>query len=346
MSLARYAEKRLPAIEEMIFEILETTTGSRFVYDLARDYPQRGGKRFRALLTLIACEACGGDWQRALPAAAAFEIFQSFALIHDDIEDDSFSRRGGPCLHRTHGIPLSVNAGDLLFAKAFEVILRSSSRLPIEAVLSSALELVEGSILTFEGQALDLGWIHAKEIPSEKEVLHMLRCKTGWYSGKGPCRLGALAAGASLSTRDVLGRFGEKMAMAFQIKDDLLNLTVEADTEQQAPGVARGGYGKERGGDIMEGKRTYIVIHALNRLAGSKRETLIEILDRPRECTDQESVEQAIALMDSAGSLRSAEALSEEWLEEALRILDGLSLEKQQSLLREMARFLVMDRTM
>jgi len=346
MKLSDYAAEKVPAIEERMLQSLETAPGSRFVYDLAREYPQRGGKRFRGVLTLISCEACRGEWGAALPAAAAFEIFQSFALVHDDIEDDSFTRRGGPCLHRIHGIPLSVNAGDLLFSKAFEVMLNAGPPLMCETVLSSARELVEGSIRTFEGQALDLSWIQEKETPSVDEVLHMLRCKTGWYSGKGPCRLGALAAHAEESLRDNLGLFGEKMAMAFQIKDDLLNLTVEADAAVQAPGVEEGGYGKERGGDIMEGKRTYIVIHALDRLEGAERESLMEILNRPRSQTDQSSVEEAIALMESVDSLQAAEDLSAQWLEEALTVLEGLELGPHKELLRQLAQFLVLDRTM
>jgi len=346
MNLSEYASERVPAIEEVMLRSLETAPKSRFLYDLAREYPERGGKRFRGVLALIACEACGGEWRSALPAAAAFEIFQSFALVHDDIEDDSFARRGGPCLHRVHGIPLSLNAGDLLFGKAFEVMLNAGPPLDCQTVVSSAKELVQGSIRTFEGQALDLGWIQDKEIPSVDEVLHMLRCKTGWYSGKGPCRLGALAAGADETLREDLGQFGEKMAMAFQIKDDLLNLTVEEDAAGQAPGVGDGGYGKERGGDIMEGKRTYIVIHALDRLEGGERDALVEILDRPRSQTDQDSVESAIALMEAAGSLQAAEDLSATWLKEAVDGLEELELGPHKELLRQMAQFLVLDRTM
>ena len=176
--------------------------------------------------------------------------------------------------------------------------------------------------------------------------LLLLFRKTGWYSGKGPCRLGALAANAEESVRERLGTFGEKMAIAFQIKDDLLNLTVAEESAEQAPGVGDGGYGKERGGDIMEGKRTYIVIHALDRLKGADRETLVDILNRPRSQTDQDSVERAIALMESVDSLRAAEELSTKWLEEALAVLEALSLGPHRELLQQMAQFLVLDRTM
>ncbi|HEX9842221.1 MAG TPA: polyprenyl synthetase family protein, partial [bacterium] len=87
-----------------------------YLYALARDYPARGGKRFRPALLLLCAALAGGDPRRAVPSAAALELFQNFALVHDDIEDDSLLRRGQPTLHRQHGIPLALNAGDLLFA--------------------------------------------------------------------------------------------------------------------------------------------------------------------------------------------------------------------------------------
>lgn len=344
MTLSDYMADKVPQIDSLMYEHLMPSVGSQCIYELATEYPARGGKRFRGALLLLSCETCGGDANRALPAAVAFEMFQSFALIHDDIEDDSLSRRGKPCLHRSWGIPLSLNAGDLLFAKAFEIMIKSAEKCSPDIVLSAMEEMVRGSILTFEGQALDLGWIRESVIPSEDSFLDMLRRKTGWYSGRGPCTLGALMAGERGEIRDSLGLFGEKMAMAFQIKDDLLNLTVPATDEAKAPGVAGGGYGKERGGDIMEGKRTFMVIHACPRLSTKDRERLLGILNTPREETTSEQVEEAIALLESTGSLSRARDLARSLLEEALDCLGRLPPSPSRDLLKDLAEFLVVDR--
>ena len=105
-----------------------------------------------------------------------------------------------------------------------------------------------GSRETFEGQAFDVGWIRQRHIPSEAEFMMMLRKKTGWYSGRGPCTAGAIIADADANMRSTIGCFGEEMAVAFQIRDDLLNLTSSEQDADVAPGVTSGAYGKERGG--------------------------------------------------------------------------------------------------
>ncbi|SVE26421.1 uncharacterized protein METZ01_LOCUS479275, partial [marine metagenome] len=243
-----------------------------------RDYPERGGKRSRPALVLLACEALGGDLNQALRTAAAFEMFQSFALLHDDIEDDSEMRRGKPCCHRTLGVPLSINVGDALYAKVFEVLAANRDLLGADVTLDLIDEMIRGSRETFEGQAYDVGWIRGRHIPSEEEFMTMLRKKTGWYTGRGPCTAGAIIAGASEQERRAIGDFGETMAIAFQIRDDLLNLTAAEGDAALAPGITSGAYGKERGGDIAEGKRTLIIIDLLRKCTAGEKDEILQIL--------------------------------------------------------------------
>ena len=121
-SLRQFLHRYIPQIEEEMFSFLVVREPEEFLYRLMRDYPERGGKRFRPALVLLACQACGGDAKKAMRTAVAFEMFQSFAVVHDDIEDDSEMRRGKPCLHKLHGIPLTINVGDALYAKVFEIL--------------------------------------------------------------------------------------------------------------------------------------------------------------------------------------------------------------------------------
>ena len=257
--LRGFLEKTIPLIEAELFSFLPIQEPEEFMYRPMRDYPERGGKRSRPALVLLACEALGGDLNQALRTAAAFEMFQSFALLHDDIEDDSEMRRGKPCCHRTLGVPLSINVGDALYAKVFEVLAANRDLLGADVTLDLIDEMIRGSRETFEGQAYDVGWIRGRHIPSEEEFMTMLRKKTGWYTGRGPCTAGAIIAGASQQERRAIGDFGETMAIAFQIRDDLLNLTAAEGDAALAPGITSGAYGKERGGDIAEGKRKAIL---------------------------------------------------------------------------------------
>ena len=132
----------------------------------------------------------GGQIERAVRTAAAFEMFQSFALLHDDIEDDSEVRRGKPCIHKLHGVPLSVNIGDALYAKVFEMLAANREVLGCETTLELIEEMIRGSRETFEGQAFDVGWIRQQYIPTEEEFMVMLRKKTGWYFRPGSVHCG------------------------------------------------------------------------------------------------------------------------------------------------------------
>jgi len=224
---------------------------------------QGGGKRLRAALVLLGCEAFGGRREHALHTAAAFEMFHSFALIHDDIEDGSTTRRGRPCLNHLHGTAIAINVGDAMYSKVFELLAANRKALGDAITLDLMTAVIRGAQLTFEGQAYDIGWTRESQVPTVDDFIGMLRRKTGWYSGRGPLEAGAIIAGATRQERQPLGEFGENMAVAFQIRDDLLNLLIDARDRAVAPGATSGGYGKERGGDIREGKRTLMVIHAL-----------------------------------------------------------------------------------
>lgn len=339
--LRGFLESYIPLIEEELFSFLPAREPEAYLYGPMRVYPERGGKRSRPALVLLSCAALGGDLRRAMRTAAAFEMFQSFALLHDDIEDDSEMRRGEPCMHRLHGVPLSINIGDALYAKVFEVLAANGPLLGCEMTLTLIEEMLRGSRETFEGQAYDIGWIRSRTVPDEAEFMTMLRKKTGWYTGRGPCTAGAIVAGAPEAQQRAIGDFGEAMAIAFQIRDDLLNLMSAAGDAALAPGVTKGAYGKERGGDIAEGKRTLIMIDLLRKCAAADRERVLDILHAGRAETTPEQIETVIGMADEHGSIAYASEVADRRGQEALRLLGELPATEERELLREMLEFFV-----
>ena len=340
-ALRSYLHQYIPEIEREMFSFLPVREPEGFLYGPMRDYPERGGKRFRPALVLLACEALGGDAAKAMRTAAAFEMFQSFAVVHDDIEDDSDFRRGKPCIHKLHGIPLSVNVGDALYSKVFEMLCANQEIFSSGMVLELIQEMVRGSRETFEGQAFDVGWIRQRHIPTEVEFMVMLRKKTGWYTGRGPCIAGAIIADADADMRATIAHFGEEMAVAFQIRDDLLNLTTHAKDADIAPGVMSGAYGKERGGDIAEGKRTLIIIDLLRKCSDSESIEVLEILHRDRESISSDEIEHVIDLVERYGCTVYADEVCQRIAKVSLEYLEKLPPTPARDIMGEMLEFLI-----
>lgn len=339
--LRQFLHCYVPQLEQEMRSFLVVREPEELLYRLMRDYPERGGKRFRPVLVLLACQACGGDVKKAMRTAVAFEMFQSFAVVHDDIEDDSEMRRGQPCLHKLHGIPLTINVGDALYAKVFEILSGNRAVLGPEVALDLIDEMIRGSCETFEGQAYDVGWIRQRYIPSEAEFMTMLRKKTGWYTGRGPCTAGAIIAGAQMELRAGLGDFGEAMAIAFQLRDDLLNMCSSEQDAGSAPGITSGAYGKERGGDIAEGKRTLIIIDLLGKCTVAEREEVLAILHQERHRNTAAEIERVISLVEHYECDRYVERVCQQKAEESRVHLARLPANPARDMLEEMLDFLV-----
>ena len=339
--LRRFLDKNVPLIDKEMFSFLPESEPLHLLYGPMRDYPLRGGKRFRSALVLLSCEALGGEPKKAVRTAAAFEMFQSFALVHDDIEDGSEIRRGKPCLHQIHGAPISINVGDALYAKVFEVLLENQEILGTEKTLRLFAEMISGARETFEGQAYDIGWAKEGTVPPVATFMRMLRKKTGWYSGRGPCTSGAIIAGAEPEMNRAVGDFGEAIAVAFQLRDDLLNVQVGDVDALSAPRATSGGYGKEWAGDIAEGKRTLMVIDLLNNCTREERDKTLTILDRERKKNTQGEIEWVVSSMVRYGSIQRAQEVCDQVAREGLGHLECLPESEAKETLREMAAFLV-----
>ncbi len=263
---------------------------NRYLYDPLLTYSENGGKRHRPLICFVACQAVGGNADIAVTAAAAIEHFHTAALIHDDIADEAELRRGKPCLHLTEGIPLALNMGDLALSLVNGTVIADpnlNDRVKVRVVN----ELINMTKRTVEGQALDLGWARdARYDITVEDYLVMATCKTAHYSGATPLAVGAIIGGGTESEIEALRNYGLDTGLAFQIQDDLLNLIGNEERVK-----------KDFRSDITEGKRTLMVVRALQTLDGKKRERLVEILSSREK--DPEVLDEAVGLMEESGSI-------------------------------------------
>jgi geranylgeranyl diphosphate synthase, type II len=251
---------------------------SNSLYDLILDYPLRGGKALRPALSIAACLGLGGHLEAILPTAATLELYHNAFLIHDDIEDESWWRRGKPTLHIAHGVPIAVNVGDAMLSLSLQPLLDNVERVGLGPALRILRAIAKMTRMTVDGQALELEWVRSNTWQlDDVDYLNMVELKTSWYTFITPLQAGAIAAGAGPERMAPLESLGRHLGAAFQITDDLLNL--RADPQE---------YGKEIGGDLWEGKRTLMLLHTLRCAEPNDQARAIAILGKRRPGTDGE----------------------------------------------------------
>ena len=302
--LASYRDLVTPAI----LAAIPDREPKRHLYTLVRDHLARSGKGIRPALCLATCRAYGGRAENAVPSAAAIELLHNAFLVHDDIEDGSEYRRDRPTLHRQHGVPLAVNTGDAMNAMAFRVLKGNLSVVGPAQTWRVFEEFDHMSLETIEGQAMELGWIRDNDCETtEDDYLLMVLKKTCWYSFIHPCRIGALVAGQEPDDLDALNRFGHDLGTAFQIQDDVLNLT-----------GSRTKYGKEIGGDILEGKRTLMLAHLLRSCDAHEKSRLRAFLGKPRDQRLPREVAWVSERLAAHGSIEHARRVARAFVARAL----------------------------
>ena len=241
-----------------------------------------GGKRIRPVLTLETCRMCGGDPELALPFACAVEMIHTYSLIHDDLPcmDDDDLRRGKPTNHKVYGEATAVLAGDGLLTAAFETALEGSAGLPPERTLAAAACLAQaaGARGMVGGQALDIA-AQGRSV-SRSEVEYLQRCKTGALLSAA-AEMGCIVAGSGEEARAAVRRYAQKLGLAFQVRDDMLD--VEGDEAT---------LGKPVGSDRANEKTTFVALLGMDAC----RE-LVEKLTR-------EAVEALAPFGEAGGFLR------------------------------------------
>ncbi|HEY3316797.1 MAG TPA: polyprenyl synthetase family protein [Coriobacteriia bacterium] len=299
----------------------------RYLYGPLAAFSDNAGKRHRPLICLLACEAVGGDPDRAMTSAAAIEHFHTAALVHDDIEDSSLTRRDEPCMHVREGLGVAINAGDLALSLVTGTVLEDEG-LDDRTKLRVLKELVDMTTRTIEGQALDIGWARDDRFDlTVDDYLTMANHKTAYYSGAVPLAVGAIVGGGTEEQIALLRDFGMAAGLAFQIQDDVLNLVGTREATK-----------KDFRSDLAEGKRTLVAIHALQE--STRRERLLEILSK--RTSDPSELAEAVDIMRETGSIDFAHSYAERLILEAkTRLAAELPRSKARDLLLSMADFFV-----
>ena len=322
---------------ERINSYLAVREPRRHLYELVADYPRRRGRMLRSSLCIASARAFGANREDAIASAAAIEMLHNALLIHDDIEDESDRRRGLPTLSALHGVAAALNAGDALALMSLEPLLENRLSLGPAVALDILEETTRTSRESVEGQAMELGWRRDNVIDLDVvDYLLMILKKTCWYTIIYPCRVGALIGTRSCPPAAPFIRFGFFLGAAFQIQDDLLNLMDEAS------------YGKERYGDLWEGKRTIMMIRLLRDATAAERAQLAEILGRPRgerSIADIEWIrDRMISYQTIAYAQQFANALAGAALHEASALLGDLPDSRDRRFIEALPRW-VLERT-
>lgn len=326
--LERYADKIGDLINSYIPQGSHPDM-QRYLYDPLMRFSENGGKRHRPLICFAACLAVGGNVDLAVSSAAAIEHFQTAALIHDDIADEGELRRGEPCLHLTEGIGLALNMGDLGLMLVNGTVAKDPA-LDDATKVRVVNELIDMTRRTIEGQALDIGWARDGRYDiTPEDYLVMATHKTAHYSGAVPLAIGAIVGGGTDAEVEALRNYGLDTGLAFQIQDDLLNLIGKEESTK-----------KDFRNDITEGKRTLVVVHALQTLEGAERARLVEVLSSKER--DPEVLSGVVELLDAAGSIDYARNYAENLTSIAKnRLRDMVEPSDARDLLESMADWFV-----
>lgn len=210
------------------------------------------GKRIRPLLVLLACHAVGGDWQKALPAAAAVELLHNFSLIHDDIQDRSDTRRGQPTVWVKWGEALAINAGDAMLTVSHLSLMRLNNHFNSSTMIKAVQILQEACLNLTRGQFLDISFEEEPNLPLDL-YWQMIEGKTS--SLLSAClALGTLLGGGDDILRKTMAEFGTQVGRAFQVQDDYLGIWGDAFLT-----------GKSATGDLESRKKTYPVLLGIKR---------------------------------------------------------------------------------
>lgn len=283
-----------------------------FHQKITADYPQRKGKYIRPTLVLLTAAAMGFSEEKAICTAAAMQISEDWILNHDDIEDDSFQRRGKPALHRIYGKELAINAGDALHVLMWKILWDNRRVLGDEKAGEIAEEFFRMLNRTTLGQTIEIYWAKKNKIDlTDDDILLILESKTAYYTIAGPMRLGAILGGVTEKQLDAIYEFGKSLGFCFQIRDDILDLTSDF-----------AGLKRQIGNDIYEGKRTIMLTHLFRVVNGKDKARLLKIMAKKREEKNTQEVNWVIDLMKKYGSLEYAQKLAEKFSQEALEIFE------------------------
>ena len=306
-------------------------------YQLLADYPTRPGKGIRPLLCLAAAASVGGDYHNAIDTATAIELLHNAFLIKDDIVDQSIYRRGDLTLNRKYGLALAANAGDAVKILAMSPLIDNLASIGVRKSLQIILEIQDMARRSVEGQITELTYVKENRVDLKPEnYYNICENKTCWYTIISPCRTGIIIGldEATPKQLDAITRYALFTGIAFQITDDTLNLTASQSL-----------YGKEIDGDILEGKRTLMLIHTLNSCTPEEKERIRKILETPRDAKTEAEVLYIKDLMQKYKAIENARKIAKQFATRARNILlnecDWMTEKKWKDFFLEQTNYLV-----
>ncbi len=270
---------------------------------------KQGGKRLRPLLLLLATGLYDDRFERGLHAALAVELFHNFTLAHDDIMDEAATRRGKPTIYKKYGLPSGILTGDLALIYAYEQLVMG---LPASLAIRLMAIFNGFAVDVCRGQQLDMEFEMREHIRME-EYLQMIAWKTAVLPA-GALQIGALIGGASEEEAAILHRFGLQLGLAFQLQDDWLDTFGD---EQKT--------GKRKGGDILQQKKTALVVYVLEHGSPEQARHLLEAL-KSDELQDAEKIAAVQGLLEVSGAKAAIDELQRKYTREALAQLASLDL--------------------
>lgn len=294
-----------------------------FYVETLTAYPKRKGKYVRATLLALTAEAMGIPLEKSVLTAAAWQVSEDWILSHDDWQDKSLERRGGPTLHLMYNPELAVNAGDALHIMQWKMISDNHLLLGPEVTFKLINEAERVLSRTTFGQSAEIKWTQDWKSLTDEEYFFIVDGKTSNYTIAGPMRLGAIIAGASNKQLELLLEFGQLLGRAFQIRDDYLDVTSDF-----------AGLKKQQGNDIYESKRTIILGHLLRSANEEDKKQTEQILNKTRQEKTTEDVNLIIEKMKQYGSLAYAQNIANDLAQQAEKFFD----EKLTFLTEEPAR--------
>ncbi|MCL1971358.1 MAG: polyprenyl synthetase family protein [Candidatus Bathyarchaeota archaeon] len=352
MNIEKFLEEKAPLIDKaikayiprkfaktsLLFQVIPPVysynleTVDRAIADPTWDMLDRGGKRWRPALFLLICEALGKKDGYCADLAVIPEVVHNGTLVIDDIEDSSELRRGKPCTYKLYGLDISINVGNAMYYMPLLALMTKRVNLPADVLCGIYEIYVQEMINLSLGQAMDIAWhrgLANANLITEDDYLQMCAYKTGTLA-RMAAKMAAVYSGAEKTLVDKLGRFAESIGVAFQMQDDILDLTGQEFAKN------KGGVGQ----DITEGKRTLMVIYTLKAADEVDKSRLIDILNM--HTNDQGLRDEAIAIMQKYHAIEHTRQIAEKIVVDSWNAVERLlpTLEAKEKL-KAFSEFLI-----
>ncbi|MEH6537069.1 MAG: polyprenyl synthetase family protein [Psychroserpens sp.] len=306
--------QHIPSYQDTFVKYLEAYIEPKepnTLYDPIHYILELGGKRLRPILTLMTAEIFGGDYKRALDAALSVEVFHNFSLVHDDIMDDAPLRRGKTTVHEKWDVNTGILSGDAMLIMAYQLFENYEPK----QFQDLAKLFSKTALEVCEGQQYDVDF-ETRDDVTIPEYLKMIEYKTAVLVGAA-MKMGAIVANASEDCQSSIYNFGKNLGIAFQLQDDYLDVFGDPET-----------FGKQVGGDIIENKKTYLYLKALEFSDATDRRQLEHLYGvNPTDASDKiETVKQLFA---SSGSAEATKTEIENYTQKAFSVLESIKISEE-----------------